>query len=64
MIVDVKHPDSGLEMQLTGNPVKISGMSKRIGPPPEKGEHNLEIYGDWLGYDANRIAELSQQKII
>ena len=64
MIVDVHNPASGLEMQLTGNPVKVVGMPNTIGPPPEKGEHNEEIYGGWLGYDAERIAALTDQKII
>ena len=59
------HPgQSGLEMQLTGNPVKMSGMTRPIGPPPEKGEHNRDVYGTWLGYDADRIAELAARKII
>jgi CoA:oxalate CoA-transferase len=64
MIVDVHNPASGLEMQLTGNPVKLVGRQSTIGPPPEKGEHNEEVYGGWLGLGSERIAELVDQKII
>jgi crotonobetainyl-CoA:carnitine CoA-transferase CaiB-like acyl-CoA transferase len=64
MIVDVHNPASGLEMRLTGNPIKLVGSPNTIGPPPEKGEHNEEVYGGWLGLESERIAELVEQKII
>ena len=62
--MQVREPRTELELQLTGDPGKISGMSSTCGPPPEKGEHNLEIYRDWLGYGSDRISELAEQKII
>ena len=64
MIQDVKHPTTGLEMRLTGNPIKLSGMADEIGPPPEKGEHNREIYGGWLGLDDAAVDDLTRRKII
>jgi hypothetical protein len=29
-----------------------------------RGEHNHEIYGKWLGLDADAIADLTRRKII
>ena len=33
MVQGVRHPQSGLEMRLTGNPVKLSGLRGRDRPP-------------------------------
>jgi len=32
--------------------------------PPRLGEHNEAVLGDWLGYDAHKIAQLKAQKAI
>jgi len=64
MVQGVRHPQSGLEMRLTGNPVKLSGLRDEIGHPAVRGEHNHEIYGKWLGLDADAIADLTRRKII
>jgi crotonobetainyl-CoA:carnitine CoA-transferase CaiB-like acyl-CoA transferase len=64
MIVDVTNPLNGVEMRLTGNPVKVSDMDDVIGPVPEKGQHNTEVYGGWLGYSDERIAELAAAQVI
>jgi crotonobetainyl-CoA:carnitine CoA-transferase CaiB-like acyl-CoA transferase len=64
MVQGVRHPQSGLEMRLTGNPVKLSGLRDEIGHPAVRGEHNYEIYGKWLGLDADAIADLTRRKII
>ena len=64
MIVDVTNPLNGVEMRLTGNPVKVSDMDDVIGPVPEKGQHNSAVYGGWLGYSDERIAELAAAQVI
>jgi CoA:oxalate CoA-transferase len=64
MIVDVTNPLNGVEMRLTGNPVKVSDMPDAVGPVPEKGEHNAEVYGQWLGYSDERMEELIAQRVI
>ncbi len=64
MVQQVAHPSNGIEMRLTGNPIKLSGMADEIGYPADKGEHNAEIYGGWLGLDAATIADLEARKII
>jgi crotonobetainyl-CoA:carnitine CoA-transferase CaiB-like acyl-CoA transferase len=64
MVQSVKHPTSGLEMRLPGNPIKLSDVPEEIGPPPERGEHNSEIYGGWLGYDEETIKDLMDRRVI
>jgi crotonobetainyl-CoA:carnitine CoA-transferase CaiB-like acyl-CoA transferase len=64
MVQEVRHPDTGLEMRLTGNPIKLSGMADEIGYPANKGEHNREIYGGWLGCDEATIEDLTRRKVI
>ena len=64
MVQAVRHPQSGLEMRLTGNPVKVSGLPDEVGYPATRGEHNHEIYGKWLGLDADTIADLTRRKVI
>jgi crotonobetainyl-CoA:carnitine CoA-transferase CaiB-like acyl-CoA transferase len=64
MIVAVENPLSGAEMYVTGNPVKLAGVADEIGRPAAKGEHNAEIYSQWLGYSDDRIRELAAERII
>jgi crotonobetainyl-CoA:carnitine CoA-transferase CaiB-like acyl-CoA transferase len=64
MIQRVRNPSSGLEMLLTGNPVKLRGMADDIGYPAHMGEHNHEVYGTWLGLDASVIDDLATRKVI
>jgi crotonobetainyl-CoA:carnitine CoA-transferase CaiB-like acyl-CoA transferase len=64
MVQATRHPRSDLEMRLTGNPVKLSGLPDEIGYPAARGEHNHEIYGEWLGLDADAISDLIRRKII
>jgi crotonobetainyl-CoA:carnitine CoA-transferase CaiB-like acyl-CoA transferase len=64
MVQAVRHPELGLEMRLTGNPVKLSGLRDEIGHAATRGEHNREIYGKWLGLDDDTIADLTRRKII
>jgi crotonobetainyl-CoA:carnitine CoA-transferase CaiB-like acyl-CoA transferase len=33
-------------------------------PPPAIGEHSEEVFREWLGYAADRIARLRNQKVI
>jgi formyl-CoA transferase len=64
MIHEVRHPVTGLTLRLTGNPIKLSDLPDEIGHPAYPGEHNGEIYGDWLGLDEATIADLAARKII
>lgn len=64
MVQQVRNPETGLEMRVTGNPIKLSELPDEIGYPPERGQHNLEVYGDWLGLDRGTLDDLARRKVI
>lgn len=64
MLVDVDLP-GGLQMTAPGIAVKLSDTPGTIvRGSPEVGEHNHEIYGDWLGLDRHSLAELKAEGIL
>ena len=42
----------------------MSSASVETVPSPKLGQHNREIYGDWLGLSAPEIAALEQDNVI
>jgi len=57
--VDIEREDTG-PVKLVGSPMKLSAtpVSYKL-PPPRLGEHTQEILGGLLGYDDDRIAQVS-----
>ena len=46
-------------------PIKFSETGTRISrPAPALGAHNEEVYGEMLGFDAQKLAELKEKGII
>ena len=65
--VPMIHPKYGAidGVNAMGLPILFSGAKAGFDePPPGLGEHNERVYGDILGYDAQRIAELRAQGVI
>lgn len=64
MVVEVPLPEGG-SVKMPGNPIKLSdaGPSNFAAPPP-LGAHTEAILKDFLGYDAARIRELVQNKVV
>jgi len=63
-IVEVDHPKAG-KVPLHGVTIKLSespGAVQR--PAPVLGEHNEEVYGEWLGLSAAQVAALKEDGII
>jgi CoA:oxalate CoA-transferase len=63
----LSHPLYGAVSQTYGMglPIKFSGAVADFDqPPPALGQHNSVVYGDILGYDAARIAELKANGVI
>ncbi|MEP7272044.1 MAG: CoA transferase [Acidobacteriota bacterium] len=59
-----KYGDVG-EVYGTGIPIKFSGARTGFDqPPPSLGEHNQKVYGEILGYSAERIEELRTDGVI
>lgn len=64
MLVKMEQPGIG-ELTVTNNPVKLSENKTSIRrPAPALGEHNAEVYGEWLGYDGAKLAELTEKGVI
>lgn len=65
--VPMIHPKYGMVdgIYAMGLPIRFSEAKAGFDePPPGLGEHNQRVYGEILGYDANRIAELGAQGVI
>ena len=59
--VDVEHPELGVVKTL-GAPFKLpESPGGPTGPAPLLGQHNAEVYGDWLGLDEGEIKVLRDQ---
>lgn len=64
MVVDVEQPISG-SVKLSGSVYKMSRTpGNRRMRVPEVGEHNEEIYGGFLGLDAEEMRKLKEEGII
>ncbi len=64
MLVKMEQPGIG-ELTVTNNPVKLSDTKTEIRRrAPLLAEHNEEVYGEWLHYDADRLAQLKEKGII
>ncbi|RAY15868.1 CoA transferase [Actinomadura craniellae] len=66
-VVPLAHPryDRAGELYGTGVPIVFSAAETALDEPaPALGEHNAEIYGDLLGYDAERLAALAADGVI
>jgi crotonobetainyl-CoA:carnitine CoA-transferase CaiB-like acyl-CoA transferase len=65
--VALAHPRYGIveEVYGIGMPIHFSdAVAGFDGPPPDIGEHNQQIYSEWLGYSAEQLAELRAQGVI
>ena len=65
--VPMVHPKHGAAdgIYAMGLPIRFSDATAGFDqPPPALGEHNQRVYGEILGYGADRIAELRAQGVI
>lgn len=50
---------------ITQSPYRFSGAVSGVrGPAPHRGEHNLNVLAEWLGYSAAAVAELETQQVL
>jgi crotonobetainyl-CoA:carnitine CoA-transferase CaiB-like acyl-CoA transferase len=66
-LITAKDPRTGKEVSLPPTPVitpYLESVGMQMAFPPRLGEHNEEVYGDLLGYDAQAIADLKQGGVI
>jgi crotonobetainyl-CoA:carnitine CoA-transferase CaiB-like acyl-CoA transferase len=64
MLVELDHPTAG-RVPMHGLNVHFSETRQQIRrPPPTLGQHNEEVYGEWLGLAPERVAELKAGGVI
>lgn len=53
------------KMQVTNNPQRLTQtVSDPTMPAPLLGEHNEEVFGEWLGYTPDQVAHLMQEGVM
>ncbi len=57
MFQTMPHPTRG-DFKMPAWPVKMSESNVPLAPAPLLGEHMESVLGDWLGYDADAVAQL------
>ena len=64
MLERIDHPDLG-EIVVPTSPLRFHGADKvETVPSPRVGQHNGDVYGDWLGLSAEEIEQLRQDGVI
>jgi formyl-CoA transferase len=57
------HPVSGA-FKMPGWPVRFGGRTPQLKPAPLLGQHTNDVLGEWLGLDADAIAQLGKERVI
>ncbi|HWL51692.1 MAG TPA: CoA transferase [Chthoniobacteraceae bacterium] len=63
MVVETEHPTFGA-LRMVGCPIHLSGHERSYRAGPALGEHNDEVFGEWLGLSREEIARLSDEGIL
>jgi crotonobetainyl-CoA:carnitine CoA-transferase CaiB-like acyl-CoA transferase len=64
MLQHVDHPSLG-DVILPNSPLRLHGADQTEAvPSPSLGQHNQEVYGDWLGLGADYVAALRREGAI
>lgn len=64
MLVELEHATAG-RVPMHGLNIHFSETQQQIRrPPPRLGEHNAEVYREWLGYSAGQVADLAASGVI
>jgi len=61
--IEVEHPTIG-KLPMLGNPVKVEDVPEMFTPPPLLGEHTEQVLTQLLGYSAEAVARLRQERVI
>ena len=63
MIIETEHPQRG-KFKMPGCPVKMSKSEPEYTPAPLLGQHNEEVYAEWMGYTTEEVSKLKEEKVI
>jgi CoA:oxalate CoA-transferase len=64
MLEEIDHPELG-RITVPTTPLRLHGLGKApAGPSPKVGQHNLEVYGGWLGLSDAELTALKDEGAI
>jgi len=63
MKVEIDHPTIGA-LPMVGAPIKVECVPQKLAPPPLLGEHTDRVLAHLLGYSAEEVARLREERII
>lgn len=63
MLREMDHPELG-PLIVPHSPIRVGSWSADLVPSPTLGQHNQEIYGDWLGLSSEELDDLQGRGVI